>query len=599
MALVDRIRQTAVGLSRTLGEVVREGLEAYRPTPPERPPIVTSAPSDILKAAAPGIGGALSKKRDQPAGAEFDPLNAYGRITNDAAMSDLHPGTLGTPMQTLERLARLSVPAAVINHILDELSEFCEPQANAYSYGLAIELDDATKKMTKPQEKRRDEIMKFLMNAGAPYQDGGLEGFVRRTMRNSLTLDAFAAEVLRNRAGQPIGLMAYDAKTIRKREPRDDWMTTGRWGEDPGYVQWIDTRVWAEWDGEDFIYGIRRPRTDIHAFGYGFPELDELVTVLVNFARAENYNAINFTSGIHASHVLAIMSSMEPESFAAHRRMFEANLAAPGQKRRLPMLQLDPELKEDVKAISLGNTNAEMEYTNWINYHIKLICAIYGVDPAAAVNMLFGNEGQTNSLASASPSEKLLNSKAHGIRIKLRWLARWLTRVVKMFDPEMHAEFKGFDAVTEQEKVELDIKRLGGFMTVNEIRKQYELEPIEGAAGDTIANPYVSQAQSMDAMNKQQEQEQGGGGGGGFGDGGEDAFGGMDDASLMLSLRRDPYLRRGGNIDQISKAAVAPMQEALRRGLVKPPLNWRPGVKWGVAEGPSDEPRVISLEVKL
>lgn len=616
MALADRLRDAAARVGKVVGETIREGTAAYEnaryvlspgPTEPLKPrntsgdrmeahlAAVAGMPLDALNKGsaltdAPGKKVAERKAAaEAPRGAEFNPLDAYGRVTNEAAMTGIHPGTWDMSFNTIERLSRLSVPALVINHQVDDIAEFCVPQASPYSYGFRITLDDDEKEPTTKQKKRMEEIQRLIMQGGGKYQSGGLEGFVRRILRDSLTFDACGAEILKDRSGQPIGLFAYDAKTIRKRAPDNDWLTTGRWGEDPGYVQWVEQRVWAEWAGDEFIYGVRRPRTGLETFGYGFPELEELVTVMTGFARSENYNTVNFTSGIHASTILGIVSTMDTEAFTAYRRMFEANFSAAAQKRRLPMIQLDPELKEDLKAVNLGHSNRDMEYSNWMNYQIKLICAAWGVDPASAVGMVFGNEGQSSSLGSASPGERYMQSKSHGIRTKLRWLGQFLTPFVKLLDPEMKFVFAGFESVSEQDKLDMDMKQLGGFVTVNEIRTRYDLPPIEGGAGDVVANPYVSQVQQMEASMAQGQDD---------GYGGDGGYGGMGDDMLMASMNSDLYLPNGGTVDSITKAVAARHAEGLRRGAIRTPAGWRPGNRLGLVERGAARETVL-IEVKV
>ena len=563
MAIIDRLKQGAEQLGRTAGEIVRSGVASYNASrhPPKPPPL-----HDDVDEPEPRIAKGRGDT-GMPTGAAFDPLDAYGRITEEAASTQIHPGTWATSQWTLERLARLSVPAIVINHLIDELAEFCFPQLSPHVFGFRITPDDDEANQTPGQKRRAKEIEKVLMAGGGDYQDGGLEGFVRRIMRGSLIQDAAPFEVLFNGYGEPTGMFAYDPKTIRRRKPDAEYLARGQWGEDPGYVQWVNQRIRKEWDADQFKLGIRRPRSDMESFNYGWPELDEIAVVLGNFARAENYNAVNFTSGIHTSHLLAIVSGMDREAFQAYRRMFEANFSAANAKRRLPVVQLDPELKEDMKAVALGHPNREMEYTNWLYYHVKLICAAYGVDPASALNMVFGNEGQSSSMGSASPADRYLQSKAHGVRPKLRALAQWLTFIVKMIDPEQKLVFGGFDSITEEEKLKLDVMQMSNFLTVNEVRTRYDLAPIEGPAGDIIANPYVSQAQMAEHALP---------GGELYTDPADNA--GMDDNTLMNSMFAD--YRGGGGMDRITKAYASRYGHALNRGLIKTPELWRPGRAW-------------------
>lgn len=563
MSLFDRFKAGAASFGTAVGELVRDYADAFASA---------RQPDDnIAKGESPG----------KPRGSEYNPLEAYGVVTADAAATDFHPGTRGTTFEQLDRLAALPVPAIVINHVIDDLAEFCKPSANPQSYGFRIALDDEAAEPTQIQQRRMDQITKVLMNGGAPYQDGGLEGIVRRFLRPSMKYDQAPFEVLRGRlGGEPKGLFVYDGKTIRRRAPDQAALQYGQWG-DPGYCQWIDNRVRAEWDSEDFYLGIRRPRPDMEVFNYGFPELEELRVILGAYARAENYNTVNFTSGIHASHLMTIASEMDREVFDVHRRMLEANFTSPSGKRRMPIVQVNPSLKEEIKTIPLGHNNREMEYTNWLFYLVKLICAEFGVDPAAALKMVFGNEGQSSSLNQGGPADRYDFSRTHGIRPKLRSIAHWLTWVVKQFDPEMHFEFVGLDSLSETDKLDMDIKQMANFMKVNEVRARYDLDPIEGPAGDVIANPYVSsmQQQAMAPVGDDEYEQS------------------QDDNTLMQSLWGDYY--GGGTIDQITKGAVRRYEHALRRKLIAPPPTWRPGRPWAAVKPRRSGREPLIVEVSL
>jgi len=644
MSIMDRLNSLAASLGGAAGSLARRASEAF--VDAARPPqdtaqtpaaeqtapdevIVKSGPGAFLGGGAPDMGAvvmptasspafdvpdpvdalfkAAKKEEPGPAGYAFDPVDAIGRITSDANLNPTHPGTDGMPWWMLEKLASMSVPALVINHAVAEVCEFAKRQTVAHTFGFRLRLADTSRHPTKAEKLRMTEIERVIERGGGKYQSGGFEGTVRRFMRESLVYDAAPIEILEAsgfRNTEPMGMFVYDAQSVRRREPSQQYYDRGQWGES-GYVQWVLNRVVAEWDEPEMIYGIRNPRVGMRFVDYGFPELHMLWNVLVNFGRAENYNAVNFTSGIHSSSLLAIMSTMDRTAFSAMRRTFDANFSQAAAKRRMPIIQLDPSQKEDIKSVNLSNSNKEMEFTNWLFYNVKLVCAAYGVDPVAALNMQFGNEGQS-ALNSSGPAERYEMSRARGLRPRLRSIESWINSkfLPRFKDGETFVfEFTGFDSLTEGEKLDIDKKMLESFMSVNEIRARYDLKPIPGSAGDVIANPYISQAQSMDAMNQQQGGEGGGmdmGMGGEMPPGEEEEpeapFEDFDDASLMASLYRDP--KHGGSINQITKSLAGPVAEAVRRGLVKPPPTWRPGKPWSiVSRGSQREPIVVQVRV--
>jgi hypothetical protein len=69
-----------------------------------------------------------------------------------------------------------------------------------------------------------------------------------------------------------------------------------------------------------------------------------------------------------------------------------------------------PVVEADVDWIDLQKNNRDMEYSSWMEYLIKLACAIYSIDPTEIgwdISRSNGNSG----LFEASQAERLQNSK--------------------------------------------------------------------------------------------------------------------------------------------------------------------------------------------
>jgi phage portal protein BeeE len=199
---------------------------------------------------------------------------------------------------------------------------------------------------------------------------------------------------------------------------------------------------------------------------------------------SEIYNASNFSNGINVNGILAVKTKMNPQLFRSFRREFYSMLTGANNSKKTPLIQLDPDNDEDVKAVNLSSTNKEMEFQEWMNYLIKIACSVYQIDPAE-IGFIFGTEGSRNTLYNAGPSERVLMSKEKGLRPTLRAIESWINRyVIDQIDPRFELFFTGLDTLSMKEKIELDGMRVRTFMTVNEVRALHDLPPIPN--GNTI-----------------------------------------------------------------------------------------------------------------
>jgi len=488
--------------------------------------------ADLLKA------GPVADRNEETRLPEPQSLNMaptggmYSMQTLDEVVSDVHPGTVGVDYWTLMNISRVPVIGAIIQTRIQQVAEFAVPQKSPYSSGYRIVLKDSDQKATKASKKRAKEIMAVIEDAGGVYGPGGFEPFVRMLMRDSLTYDQANFEILRtrglgNKGRDLVGYVPVDASTIRKARPKGSKKDgkTGRWypdAEKVAYIQTVDDKIVNTYSPGDMAWCIRRPRTWIQTSGYGYPELEELMRVITDLLNAQTYNSVNFTNGIHAQTILLLKSTMTAQVFDAFKRHVMAMMTGPRNAKRVPILQLSPEGNEDLSAVSLSQSNKEMEYSNWINWLLKVTCAVYTMDPAE-IGFTFGNEGQTSSLSSSGPEQRIIASKERGLRPLLRSLESWMnTYVVKSLDEDFCFEIVGQDAMSESERVKLDLQVLKGYRTINEVRAEHDLPKLDTPLGEVILDPtYVN---TWNQMRAEEQQESEGGGDGQGGDEGDDDY---------------------------------------------------------------------------
>ena len=452
-----------------------------------------------------------------PTSYELDPTSYFSAFLQEETAGSWHHGTNGLDYKTLTLMSRQPLISAIINTRINQVADFCQVQESPYELGFKIELKNRKEEPTPEQEKKISELESWFMTCGDDRIafDNTFENFLRKVVRDSLIFDQCCFEIVRTRGGDIAGFVAVDASTIRRAKPTDKEVKAGRRDPDKtAYVQMLANKKLATFTAKELCMGIRRPRTNMKVNNYGFPELEELARVVTYLINAEMYNANNFTHGMHTAGILAVKSKMNPQLFRAFRREFYSMLHGAENAKRTPIIQLDPEAKEEVQSVNLSNSNRDMEYSQWMSWLLRLSCSIFAISPTElGGNWQYGNEGQSQALSTQAAGDKIVMSKELGLRPLLRAIESWLNRyVVNQIDPDLMFRFKGFDQVSESQKLDADIKSVKAFRTVNEVRAMYDLEPLEDDIANMILDPtYINAVTQAKMMAEQGGDMEGGG----------------------------------------------------------------------------------------
>ena len=404
---------------------------------------------------------------------------------------DTHKGTQsGLSYATLRFLARMPLVSAILQTRINQVAEFAHSQQDRYSAGFVIQTKNQKEETTDEQKEQIEALTKWLMQCGDSRIVGHttFEMFIRMIVRDSLMYDQCNFEVIYS-GGKPIAFKAVDASTIRRTAPTKEELKTGKREQNKSsFVQLIDHKKVAEFNRRELAWGVRRPRSNIEVNGYGFPELEECAPTIIDMMHSKAYNSANFTHGLHLSGILAVKSKMSPALFRAFRREFYAMLQGGNGAKKTPIIQLDPEAKEEISSVNLSNSNSDMEFDKWLNFLIKETCAIFQMDPSE-LGFVYGNEGQTSSLNSGDTGNRIKFSKEKGLRPLLRALQTWINRwIIEPLSEDLELVFVGLDVESEDKRIERIQKKIKMFMTVNEARALFDLEPLE-VGGDLILDP--------------------------------------------------------------------------------------------------------------
>lgn len=477
-------------------------------------------------------------KQFDPISDNFDPRFSDWALL-DPIGSDRHLGTMVCTYSTLEAMARVPLIAALIQTRVNQVAEFAHKQTSPFTIGWRIVPANPYGVLSRRDRVALGQAEEVITTAGDTYFLGGFEAFLKTITRDTLRYDQVNFEPLLQENGIPYGFIPVDPTTIRRAKPSSAQIADGRWDSDEtGYLQVIDFDVKAEFGFMEMAWGIRRPRSSIRTNGYGYPELEELVGTVANLVNAMTFNSVNFTTGLNAHTMITLSSTMIKERFMEAERLITAGLSGIRNFKRVPVVQLNPMLNEKLEVHALGKTNDEMQYAEWVNFLLKVICAIYTMDPTE-LNFIFGNEGVKNQINGNDPSRRVATSRERGLRPLLRSISSWLNYwIIQPYWPQFRFEFAGFDSVTEQEKLDMDNKAVQFWKSPNAIMRERGLPTYPHPRAEYPLNP------SFDLIFQQAQA------GGGMG-GGQPPMAGADSLGSLLSGAglpdvQDPTRAAGG-----------------------------------------------------
>lgn len=505
-------------------------------------------PEDII--AASNAVSKIQKANFTPAKAFFiDPLDFNANLGYKDKVYSL-------TYTTLKRMAGTPIINAIIKTRKNQIADFAEPQADRYSTGFVIRKkakNGVDSRMDNKDKKVANAISDFILNCGSEtsWVNDDFDTFIRKIVDDSLTYDQMTFECIRNRRGKLERFIAVDASTFRMADTafQEDYKNTffnnrgaSNWNSQgdlirkevngylPQYVQIYQNAVVNDFYPWELCFAVRNPSTSIYSNGYGVSELEELINVITSMLWGDEYNRRFFSQGSAPKGLLRVKGGMSDSALQQFKQQWQAMINGVMNSWKTPVVEAD------VDWIDLQKNNRDMEYSSWMEYLIKLACAIYSIDPSE-IGWDISRSGGNSGLFEKSEAERIQNSKDKGLYPMLKFIQRKINKyIVEQINPEFEFVFMGMNGMTIEQELEMDIKKLNSFQTLNETREKWDLPAIK-ETGDIIENSVYWQAESAKQQREQQEQQQqmGGGygdegeGGQGWGGYGDDEEGGEED----------------------------------------------------------------------
>lgn len=246
----------------------------------------------------------------------WDPFAVMEQLGYKEKPSSISYGTLNAMVW------KTPIIQAVINTRIDQVVSFCKQSHDRYDMGFKFQKrGEPTKVLTPGERKWSEQMSSMVMRTGITDNPRGRDNFATFTnkfIRDSLVYDQGCFEIVPNKLGQPAEWYAVDSALIRQADGTNIKPKAG----DPAtrYVEIYDGMVVTEYTQNELCFGIRNPRSDIRAFGYGTSELEMLVNTVTSLLWAWEYNQRGFSQGSASKGILNFKGAVPDKQLKAFRR---------------------------------------------------------------------------------------------------------------------------------------------------------------------------------------------------------------------------------------------------------------------------------------
>lgn len=471
--------------------------------------VKSDSPEDMVMASK--VISAVQNKVEKPTKAFFiDPLQFNANL-------GYKDKPYALTYETLRRMSKTPVINAIIKTRKNQVADFAEPQEDKYSAGFVVRRkpkQGVQVEMTAQDKKIAWAITEFLMRGGnvGQWDADDFDTFIRKITEDSLVYDQMTFEIIRSRRGSVESFVATDGSTFRIADsyyaqdydnPYFDKNGAAVWndrkdfgkkinGYYPTFVQVYQNQKVSDFYPWELCFGVRNPSTNIHANGYGCSELEEMINIVTSLLYGDEYNRRFFSQGSAPKGLLRIKGVNNEAALQQFKQQWQSMISGVMQAWKTPVVEAD------VDWIDLQKNNRDMEYSAWTEYLIKLACAIYNIDPIE-IGWDISRGEHAGGLNEANQAERLQHSKDKGLYPLLKFIQRKINKyIVEQINPDFEFVFMGLNGMTISEELDLDIKKIQNFQTLNEIREKYDLKPLDD--GDIVLNSTYVQSKNQAAM---------------------------------------------------------------------------------------------------
>lgn len=426
--------------------------------------------------------------------------------------------------QTIRNVVdRVPMISAIINTRSDQIRKYSEYTTEKGQTGFEFYWADPNKEIADKDYKLFYQIADFLYQTGIMYdgqREDDFSDYLDMFVREVLTVDQISTELQRNRKGEVIAFWALDGATIKRIDPKEFNANFPRGPADPSgrkvtkdtkFVQVVEDQVTNVYSDEDLIFDYKYKRVDLRFRGFGYSPVEQCIDLITTLLFGYNYLRDQMMRDRVPKGFIQVMGDVGKDQLDAVREYWYSAMSGAGGIWSIPIL---PSGKDGV-GIDWKNiqpSNRDMEYHKLMMFISTVIGAVFSIDLAE----MGIKTDDTTALIGETSEPRIQASKDRGMVSLLKFIGQHINKIVRKVNDEVKFRFIGFEREDEAKLVDIKKKMVETYLTINQIRENEGLDPINEDYANVVLNP-----QAVQIYNAAKMQEQGGFGGGG-GEGGEE-----------------------------------------------------------------------------
>lgn len=459
--------------------------------------------------------------------------DADKQIGRKAIVDDPYFDLMGTQVNFKHKLTRISnktlkevsvrdwLVSAIMQCRVDTLLRFSRPEHRKLEMGFRVVKKDHSAHYTDEERTEIAAIEDFIYNCGrkenTPGDDKMLFGeFLKLLGRDALTYGHVAVEKVKTRGGglhrfrpMPAESVYLINKNLSRKQAEQDAQQMGKLlkpksDNDPkteqevnkadnDYLKYVqvsyDNRPLATFGDEDMIFKLFNPQNFADSQGYCYSPLELAIINVTNHLNVENYNANFFTHGYAARGVLHLKGTVTQQQLANFRRSFYNTISGTQHSWRTPIVAgLD-----EVQWVPMSANAREMEYINFNNHLMRILCAQFQIDPMElGLDYLISGTGRA-PMQQANNEYKIVYSRERGLVPMLMFFEDLINcDIIPAIDKDLGHKYKFVFTGMTDETPQTEIAQMQAEMTVwktmNDLLQQSQKDKIDEKVADLPLN---------------------------------------------------------------------------------------------------------------
>ena len=227
---------------------------------------------------------------------------------------------------------------------------------------------------------------------------------------------------------------------------------------------------------------------------YGYSPVEQAIDLITSTINAFTYNAGFFTENKLPRGMLLLDGNANQETVEQMEDyLCDIMSGTTANQWRVPIIPAGNGTSGEnnsIKWVSLGGTNKEMEFQGWLDFLTSAIVSLFG----CSMEELGLHSSKSQPMFEHNTTPEIEASKSLVLGDMLAFLQQYINQILEKAYPGYEIEFVGYERDDPKQILDLTKTELESFKTLNEVRKEKGLKPIEADWADKCpANPQFVQ----------------------------------------------------------------------------------------------------------